>query len=595
MRRRLLVAALAASLAGEALAADATLALVTPGRDGHGRLLLDPGNMIVAPTANQFKVVLGNGAAMIDKVAPMAGEPVLTVLAFDASGSFRTNTTRAVELARIHVRAATTGGPRRWVVVTFGSELVELGTATDASEAEALLDQVAVLAGGHKVTRLKGFVHDAIGIAARHQPPTAGGMREVVVFTDSGDEGKVFTARDVVTEARTRGVRVHVVEFPGRTSATRLDEMKSLSRDTGGTPIDGRSPGAEAAVEDLARSTDRLLWMDLSYCGVVSTGPFGSDTVSVEVMDGASRLAATPPVSFSQEATGTAVAPCTGAGATSPQVGATAPITATAPQTNTPAPATGTFPLWIVAVVAGSVPTLAFMLGAFRLLRSAAGRSAGRIPNAPPPHPPTAPVPSTAQWRDDPVEPPAPVTNVDPFALTSLPETHLVVDRAPPGTRLKTHFRLTRRETVLGAHGDDGADLVVELPQISGRHASLELFPAGTVFVTDLRSRNGTFVNGRLLAPGERVAMTAGDVLGLSKQLDLRIRQPGLEEDADVRPPPTARVMREARPSQVPTVLEKVPSEALAAPAPSTPLAAPQARQKSKTVYAPVKPTGGES
>lgn len=590
MRGRLLVAAVAACLAGEVLAADATLALVTPGRDGRGRLLLDPGTTIAAPAASRFKVVLGNGAAKIDRVAPMAGEPVLTVLAFDASGSFRANTPRAIELARRHVRASTTGGPRRWLILTFGSELVELGTATEVSAAEALLDQVAVLAGGQKVTRLKGFVHDAIGIAATRPPQADGGLREVVVFTDSGDEGKVFTARDVVTEARTRGVRVHVVEFPGRTSATRLDEMKSLSRDTGGTPIDGRSPGAEAAMEDLARSADRLLWMDLSYCGVVSTGPYASDTVSVEVMDGATRLATTPRVSFSQEATGTAVAPCPGIGATAPQVAATAPSTAPSTQTNTPAPASsGAFPWWILAAVAAAAAGLALLLGAVALVRAAASRSASRLPAVPPPAPPAAPVPPTVQWRDDPVEPPAPVTSPDPFTLTSLPETHLVVDRAPPGTRLKARFRLTRRETVVGGHGDDGADLLVELPQISGRHASLELFPAGTVFVTDLRSRNGTYVNGRQLAPGERVAMKAGDVLGLSKQLDLRIRQPGLEDDAGARVAPAAGATREPKPAPVPTVREEIPS------APPAPPAAPQARQKSPTVYAPVKPPGGES
>ena len=51
---------------------------------------------------------------------------------------------------------------------------------------------------------------------------------------------------------------------------------------------------------------------------------------------------------------------------------------------------------------------------------------------------------------------------------------------------------------------------------VSGEHASLRWTGAAWE-LQDLHSRNGTFVDGRRLAVGERVALTAGAVLGLGR------------------------------------------------------------------------------
>jgi hypothetical protein len=72
-------------------------------------------------------------------------------------------------------------------------------------------------------------------------------------------------------------------------------------------------------------------------------------------------------------------------------------------------------------------------------------------------------------------------------------------------------------QLVLGR--DEGADVVVDDPEISRRHAAMR--PAGdTVEVEDLGSLNGTWVNGARIET--RVLLTPGDVVQLgTSQLEL--------------------------------------------------------------------------
>lgn len=53
-------------------------------------------------------------------------------------------------------------------------------------------------------------------------------------------------------------------------------------------------------------------------------------------------------------------------------------------------------------------------------------------------------------------------------------------------------------------------------PKVSGEHASLR-WVAGAWEIQDLHSRNGTFVEGRRLAPGERAEVTPGTIIGLGR------------------------------------------------------------------------------
>jgi len=62
------------------------------------------------------------------------------------------------------------------------------------------------------------------------------------------------------------------------------------------------------------------------------------------------------------------------------------------------------------------------------------------------------------------------------------------------------------REVVIGR--EDAADLVIQDPEISRRHAALRPGPGGAVLVEDLGSSNGTFVDGRQIT--EPVTLTPG-------------------------------------------------------------------------------------
>ena len=172
-----------------------------------------------------------------------------------------------------------------------------------------------------------------------------------------------------------------------------------------------------------------------------------------------------------------------------------------------------------------------------------------------------APEPPPAQPEPAPV---APAVWKDPFA--TLPETRLVVTRGPPG--LEPFYRVHKSSFTIGARSGE-MDLVVNLPQLSGHHATVQLFKAGNVFVKDENSTNGTFVDGRRLNPGERVPVKPGQTIRLSQHLEFTLVQPGLQP-------------AEPAPAGAPVVP--------APPAPTAePPAAPEARVKHKTLYAPVR------
>lgn len=56
-------------------------------------------------------------------------------------------------------------------------------------------------------------------------------------------------------------------------------------------------------------------------------------------------------------------------------------------------------------------------------------------------------------------------------------------------------------------------DIVLRVPYVSKLHAHLLLEDGAPMRLADLRSANGTWVNGRELSPGEIVGVAAGDML----------------------------------------------------------------------------------
>ena len=74
------------------------------------------------------------------------------------------------------------------------------------------------------------------------------------------------------------------------------------------------------------------------------------------------------------------------------------------------------------------------------------------------------------------------------------------------GSRRGKRLRISRDRLVIGRH--PGCDIVLESAAVSRQHAEVTLSD-GEVWITDLRSRNGTAVNGRQVA--ERQRLQAGD------------------------------------------------------------------------------------
>jgi hypothetical protein len=587
------------------------------------------------------------------------GEGSYTILAFDQSGSFAAHWPQAFELAKAYA-GALGARPRNHTVavMTFGKSKATHCQETSAAGLEACLDRVQRLGTGQLVTRLKFYIQDAMREAARKQPLSQGGSREVIVFTDAGEESSALSLKKLVGDARELGVRLHVVVFSdgtrGRGIAQRLDEMSQLAGGTGGRYIQVEDVDARQALAGLVGSLEHIYWLDVAFCGVKRGQT--SDRLFVEALSGRARTAWSDPVSFRQSAEGQATAACPASVATgpsptqpgsgkgptsgaSPQPGSTpgssgsatapgtsgsttrpgpgvgsppgtpagspgalsqpgtgtgTPGTATQPGgavgspgassqpgTGTGAPGTATqpgggiggpvseqasrgWPWWLLALLLAGLGFLLLLVLIVLLSRrrSTPEPVAAPLPEAKPAAPP-APEPPPAQPEPPPA---APAVWKDPFA--TLPETRLRVTRGPPG--LEPFYRVHKSAFTIGARAGE-MDLTVDLPQLSGHHATVQLFKAGNVFVKDENSTNGTFVDGRRLNSGERVPVKPGQTIRLSQHLELTLEQPGLQPSAE--PSPAGVPIAAA-----PPVAPDAPQPAAEAP-----------RAKARTIYAPAK------
>ncbi len=101
-----------------------------------------------------------------------------------------------------------------------------------------------------------------------------------------------------------------------------------------------------------------------------------------------------------------------------------------------------------------------------------------QTPHMPQPEPQIAPTPLPEQTPE-----PVPISGKEILVLT-------VEDRA---AGVSTDYELTPgTELVVGA--DPSCDVTLEDPYVSGRHMSAAMQDDGSVLVTDLDSRNGTFL-----------------------------------------------------------------------------------------------------
>jgi len=660
-----LCAGLCLTTRAEAAASGLRLVAVSPPANGVGQVLVEPTDARIEaslrnPDPSQFQALVGSGGAQVFGVRSLSGDRSFSVLAFDQSGSFAPFWGQAFELARGYVEGLPTN---RGVVsvVTFGLRLDEHGQASTPRAMVQLLDTAKTAGAKQPQTRLKAFIRDSVDKAARAQPLASGGLREVVVFTDAGEESSAYRIEDIARHARSLGARIHVVAFypasGGRASTSRrLDDMKRLAELSGGEYVQvDRVEEAKTRLTRLGGSIDRVLALDLSFCGLAKAPSSFEDTLTVQLVARSAPVAWTDPVPFRQSVGGVALVDCVGRPG-APVVGPTTPTGSNTP-TNTPTGSnpligstspsgsspsgdvntpTGSNPLIGSASPSGSntlggvnTPTgssspsgsstfpgntgtqpggsstssssldgkpssalwwvlaaILLFLGFIILIVVLLTRRSAPPPAqvqpavvAPPAPPPPAPV--VAAPPPDPAPAPAPTTPWhDPFQ--TLPDTHLVVTK---GAGLQPFYRLHKSPFTVGGRKGE-VDLHIELPQVSGLHATFQLFKLGAVYVIDNQSTNGTFVDGRRLAAGERVQVKPGQIVGISRHVELRLDQPGLQPSSA-----PAQVL-ESSPLVLPSPAAAAAPQAPAPvvqPASAAP-ASPVSEAKPRTIYSPVKP-----
>jgi hypothetical protein len=331
----MLAGLLAALLVGApAAAADngLTVLAVPPASKGQTRLqveVTDPAlqQELQAAQARQdlFRVVVEHAGAQVRQVRRMVDsrEGRYTVLAFDQSGSFASYWPEAFQLAKAYADAL---GPRpanhTVAVMTFGQGKTTHCEERTGTGLQTCLDKVEQSGTRQLVTRLKFYIQQAVRDAAREQPLSRGGSREVIVFTDAGEESAALKVKELASEARDKGVRIHVVVFSPKSTgkksnaATRLDEMSQLAEGSGGRYIQVGDVDARQAVTGLVDALENIYWLDVGFCGVKPGQT--SDRLSVEGLSGGATTAWSDSVPFRQRAEGGATAACPGSVAMGP-------------------------------------------------------------------------------------------------------------------------------------------------------------------------------------------------------------------------------------------------------------------------------------
>lgn len=99
--------------------------------------------------------------------------------------------------------------------------------------------------------------------------------------------------------------------------------------------------------------------------------------------------------------------------------------------------------------------------------------------------------------------------------------------------------------------GREGADIVIDDDEVSRRHASIRALAAGGARVTDLDSRNGTFVDGERIEGTRRI--TGGETIRIGQtEIATEPVSPALAETKVPLPPAHAHMARTTTPPPTP-------------------------------------------
>lgn len=474
---------------------------------------------------------LKRGGAKVTSAQPLAPvrPPVRleVALAFDISASFKQHIPAAQTLAKRFVtRTVSTGFDPRFSVHTFGIQRTSLGSATTADPTWLLIDKVASQPSQQRtqLRKLGGELIEETGRAVRFPE----GVREVVLFTDGGEESAAFSDfAQIIDPATSQAVIVHAVLFqantPSGNAATLSDKLSAAVERTGGSvvrviPGQPSAPDTLSRLDSAAALPGTLVRVHVEACGLATTGPGDHD-------DELSFTITAPgqPAWRSGDLPAKLQVPVGGAPSCAPAPTPSASA-APAPPPITPKPQeTSDGPrYWLWALVATAiVAVLALVLLLAR--RSRTTPAATKVDTAPmPAHPVTTPPPT-------PTPPPLLVPSAMPWLekqganpLARLPATELHVEAS--AVALGSPLRIARPEVRVGR--DPTMELPLDHTSVSHHHATLLVEPDGELFVVDHGSTNGTYLDRQRLLTNQRHRVPPGAELSFSTHIRLRVVQP---------------------------------------------------------------------
>lgn len=535
---------------------------------GKVQALVEPESSIpglASPTAADFAVLLNGGqtapSVTVRKNSDRGG--LLTLVVLDDSGSYRTRAGQTMARPLLQSYVSSLGARDRMGLVVFGTDATLCPIRSLGSDFLSDLANPEQLCGVAKsnlhATNLLSGLRAALGLIRKEQEEKRAlpGLVEILLFTDAGDEAGV-TAEDwksVQSSAESLGVRVSsilsdMVGGGGQQRLASLTRLRELGDKTQGVYDNANNPATALQALQTARDKQKA-WLSVEalLCGIKADSVNLGIDARVEYSSGGLRRAWSGSRSFKPQWTAQSEAPCPSQLSCSPScklweqctAGKCEPRACAADELCGPGGRcvaghcelrAERTPVWPWALLGGLLVLLGGAATAFLLRR----RKPDELP-APPIQPPPAKV-APVLAPAAPVEP-LPVSigasggvgaaAVAPL-LDPLPETHLVAigGRVTIGEK----WRLHRAKVYVGGSSakEDGNDIVFSVPQVSSKHALFELYPSGALWLTDLKAKNGTFVNGRQLAAGERVQLRPGDQVKLSQQLILEVQRPGSEK-----------------------------------------------------------------
>ena len=535
-----------------------------------------------SPTPDAFTLWVNDGAGkdLMVKRNGSRGAPAVTIFLIDESGSYKKRGFREVAAPVIRDYVGGAGASDQLGLFLFSTTASPYPIRTGG---QALLADLANAerrpAGGD--TNLYTGLTNAIELAGKSGVP---GLREVILFSDAGDEAEISAAKwaEITEAALARSVRIHV--------AVSIDRPKNIPKD--------RYFATTNALEDLARTTagiydksgdgDRVkaalgkardvarnwLVIEAGLCGMSkkASANIRVEYVARGVRKAWSSAGTLSDTAWAPSAAATCPALCTpDCAAWEECIGGVCAARSCGPNQSCPGGAicengkcdkpcaspckswqtcrggecvakscqgdeqcgsealckagvctplaVGFLDKYLVWLLAGLAALL--LLGGFLLLRNKSKEEPEELPEP--------------EAEADKPEADEPAVNPASSApdLDALPEVHLEAIGGWPTKGEK--WRLYKRIMQVGASKDpaDGNDITFELPKISGAHAKFQLYPSGDLWVTDLDSSNGTFVNGRRLTAGERTKLKPGDQIKLSNALTLEVVKPGFDSDLD--------------------------------------------------------------